>query len=153
MKRTCPTSGFSLVELLIAIALVAIVSAIAVPQFQKYSTNADLKTAAREMSGDISAAKQMAVANNLDYRIAVNVAGNSYTLSRTDTAAEVWTKSSESFGRGVSIDSTTFSGAAVNFQKRGTVSAGTLILKNRRDSEAEIKVNMTGRTYVKFTLK
>ena len=142
-----------MVELIIAIALVAIVTTIAVPQFQRYSTNADLKTAAREMSGDFSAAKQMAVANNLDYRIAINVSGNSYTLSRTDTSAEVWTKSAESFGRGVSIASTTFSGSAVTFQKRGTVSAGRLTLANRLGSTAVVTTTITGRTYVQFTMQ
>jgi type IV fimbrial biogenesis protein FimT len=153
MKRAQAAGGFSLIELIITMALVAIVSAIAVPQLRQYSDNADLKTAAREASGDFSATKQMAVANNLDYRIAINAAGNSYTLSRTDTSAEVWTKSPESFGSGVSIDSTTFSGAAVNFQKRGTVSAGRLTLANRRGSTAVITTNITGRTYVTFTMQ
>ena len=50
MRREC--RGFSLIELLIAMALVAIVATIAVPQFQRYSTNTDLKTAAREVLGD-----------------------------------------------------------------------------------------------------
>jgi type II secretion system protein H len=145
--------GFSLIELLIVIALAAIVAAIAVPQFQRYSTNADLKTAAREMSGDFSAAKQMAVANNLDYRIAIDVAGNSYTLSRADTSAVVWTKSPASFGKGASIDSTTFSGAAINFQTRGTASNGRVILRNTRGSTATITVNITGRTYVQTNMQ
>ena len=152
MKREC--RGFSLIELLIAMALVAIVATIAVPQFQRYSTNTDLKTAAREMSGDFSAAKQMAIANNLDYRIAINVAGNSYTLSRTDTAAVVWTKSLASFGGGASIDSTTFGGAAINFQKRGTASSGRIVLRKRKRFNGHTShVNITGRTYVQTTMQ
>jgi prepilin-type N-terminal cleavage/methylation domain-containing protein len=151
MKRE--NRGFSLIELIIAMALVAIVAAIAVPQLQRYSTNADLKTAAREMSGDFSAAKQMAVANNLDYRIAIDVAGNSYTLLRADTAAVVWTKSPASYGPGASIDSTTFGGAAINFQRRGTASNGRIILRNARGSTATITTNITGRTYVQYAMQ
>ena len=146
MRRGC--RGFSLIELLVATALVVIVGTIAVPQFQRYSNNTDLKNAARQMSGDCSAAKQMAIANNLDYRIAINVGGNSYTLSRTDTAAVIWTKSLASFGGGVRITSTNFSGAAINFQKRGTASSGRIVLENARGSWAHVHVNITGRTYV-----
>ncbi len=146
MRREC--RGFSLIELLVATALVAIVATIAVPQFQRYSHNVNLKNAAREMSGDFSAAKQMAIANNLDYRIAIDVGGNSYTLTRTDTSAVIWTKSLASFGGGARITSTTFSGAAINFQKRGTASNGRIVLQNVRGSWAHVHVNITGRTYV-----
>jgi len=145
MRREC--RGFSLIELLVATALVAIVATIAVPQFQRYANNTDLKNAAREMSGDFSAAKQMAIANNLDYRIAIDVGGNSYTLTRTDTAAVIWTKSLASFG-GARMTSTTFSGAAINFQKRGTASNGRIVLQNARGSWSHVHVNITGRTYV-----
>jgi prepilin-type N-terminal cleavage/methylation domain-containing protein len=140
--------GFSLIELLIALALVAIVATIAVPQFQRYSDNVNLKNAAREMSGDFSTAKQMAIENNRDYRIAIDVAGNSYTLTRTDTAAVEWTKSLASFGGGARITGTTFSGAAITFQKRGTASNGRVVLQNVRGSWAHVHVNITGRTYV-----
>jgi prepilin-type N-terminal cleavage/methylation domain-containing protein len=158
MKRTC--QGFSLIELLVVIALGVIVAAIAVPQFQRYSTNADLKTAAREVMGDFFNARQMAVEDTANiYRITFNVGGNSYILSRSIPPAaweDVWPnqKSLASFGSGISLYSVNFSsGAVVNFQKRGTVSAGNLILKNRLGSVATITVNITGRTYVKFTMQ
>jgi prepilin-type N-terminal cleavage/methylation domain-containing protein len=124
MKRTRTTGGFSLIELIIAIALVAIVSAIAVPQFQRYSANADLRTAAREVSADIHNAKQAAIGENVNvYRLSLSVAGNNYSLSRTDTGVTLWTKSFASFGNGISIKSVNFTGGSiVNFQKRGTVS-------------------------------
>jgi prepilin-type N-terminal cleavage/methylation domain-containing protein len=157
MKRAC--RGFSLIELLIAMALVAIVAAIAVPQFQRYSTNTDLKTAAREVMGDFFNARQMAVENTaIIYRITFTVAGNSYVLSRSTPPAaweNVWPnpKSLASFGSGISLYNVNFSGGAVvNFQKRGTVSAGTLILRNRLGSMAVITVNITGRTYVQYSM-
>ena len=90
MKRICIPTGFSLVELLVVIALISIVSAFAVPTWQRYAAKTDLKTAAREVMADLSNTKQRAVEENLDvYRLTFNVAGNSYVLSRTDTGT-VW---------------------------------------------------------------
>ncbi len=122
MKRTCIPTGFSLIELIIVIALISIVSAFAVPTWQKYTANTNLKTAAREVMADLSNAKQQAVEENLDvYRLTFNVAGNNYALSRTDTGVTFWTKSVASFGNGILIGSVNFSGGSVvSFQKRGT---------------------------------
>ena len=154
MKRTCIPTGFSLIELMIVIALISIVSAIAVPMWQRYAANTNLKTAAREVMADLSNAKQQAVEENLDvYRLTFNVAGNNYALSRTDTGVTLWTKSLASFGNGILIESVSFGGSEVRFQKRGTVSNGHLILRNGLGSTATITVNITGRTYVEFSMQ
>ena len=153
MKRTCISTGFSLIELMIVIALISIVSAIAVPTWQKYTANTNLKTAAREVMADLSNAKQQAVEENLDvYRLTFNVAGNSYALSRTD-GVTLWTKPLDSFGSGILIDSVTFTGSVVNFQKRGTASLGRVRLRNGPGSTATVTVTITGRTHVEFTMQ
>jgi prepilin-type N-terminal cleavage/methylation domain-containing protein len=152
-KKGIPT-GFSLVELIVVILLISIVMAVAVPMWQKYRANTDLRSAAREVMADLSNAKQQAVAENLDvYRLTFNVAGNSYALTRADTGVTIWTKSLASYGNGIVIGSVSFSGSAVSLHKRGTVSNGNLILRNGLGSTAKITVNITGRTYVEFTMQ
>jgi hypothetical protein len=103
---------------------------------------------------DLSNAKQQAVAENLDvYRLTFNVAGNSYALTRTDTGVTIWTKSLASYGNGIVIGSINFSGSTISLHKRGTVSNGNLVLRNGLGSTAKITVNITGRTYVEFTMQ
>lgn len=66
MKSTSK-KGYSLIELLIVIAIVAILSTIATPFFTKIRDNGNLKDAAREIAGEIQLYKQMAMTENTRY--------------------------------------------------------------------------------------
>jgi prepilin-type N-terminal cleavage/methylation domain-containing protein len=155
MNRKAVPAGFSLVELIVVVGLMAIVAAVAVPTWQRYSANTDLKTAAREVKSDLFNAKQRAMEENVDfYRMTFNVTQNNYVLSRSDSGAVIWTKSLAALGKGITVNTVNFSGGAVvSFQRRGTMSPGNMTLRNSIGSTATITTTITGRAYVEFTLQ
>jgi len=155
MIRTNIPKGYTLVEVCIVIALLAIISTLAIPAWQNYSSNINLKTAAREVMSDLLNARQRAIEENLStYRLTFNVTGNNYTLSRTDTGITYWTKPFTSYGNGISIKSVNFNnGSIVSFQRRGTVTMGNLVLTNLIGSTASITVQITARTYVQYNMQ
>jgi len=155
MKRTGIPKGYTLVELAIVLALMTIIATYAIPAWQHYAANINLKTAARGVMADIFNARQRAIEENLNaYRITFNIANNNYTLSRADTGVTLWTKSLASFGSGISINSINFNnGSIVSFQRRGTVTMGTVVLKNLIGSTATITVQITARMYVQYTMQ
>lgn len=144
-----------MVEVCIVLALLTIISTLAIPAWKNYSSNINLKTAAREVMSDLLNARQRAIEENINtYRLTFNVADNNYTLSRTDTGITYWTKPLTSYGNGISIQSVNFnSGSIVSFQRRGTVTMGTVILTNSIGSTATITVQITARTYVQYNMQ
>jgi prepilin-type N-terminal cleavage/methylation domain-containing protein len=157
MKKKAIPNGFSLLELIIVIALIAIMAAVAVPGWQKYRDNSNLKTAARELMGDIFNAKQRAVEENKDgYRLGFSIVNNNYGLSHTDpdtgVTVTLWTKSLAGFGNGIHIDNVTFNGSVVSFNKRGTSSQGSVVLGTGLGSASTITTNLTGRAHVSFDM-
>ncbi|MCX5849919.1 MAG: prepilin-type N-terminal cleavage/methylation domain-containing protein [Deltaproteobacteria bacterium] len=158
MKRTGIPKGYTLVEVAIVMALMTITASFAVPAWQNYTINTNLKTAARQLMADVVNTSHRAIAENSNiYRITFNVNNNNYSLSRVDTGVILWTKSLVSFGGGNSIQSVNINGGSIiNFQRRGIItptSGGTIILKNNIDSRATITVQLTGRAYVQYNLQ
>ena len=150
-RRMSFRKGFTLVELMIVVALIGIIAAIATPAFQRYAINANLRSAARDITSDFLRLKERAISENVEYMIIFNVAGNSYTIQQGTAAGapyvDLMTKSPASFGSDINFTANTTFGAGATFRTRGTVTNGTIGLINSRGSTATIKVNITGRTY------
>jgi prepilin-type N-terminal cleavage/methylation domain-containing protein len=157
-KAGADCRGFTLMELLITMAIIAIVASMAVPSFQRIAINNNLKTAARDMASDFALYKERAIAESCMYKIVVDVANRSYDIQQCGATGSVCAgynsiqvKNLTQYAADIN-----FSGAAPAnyvFQTRGTVNMGAIGLTNSRGSTAAININITGRTNVQFNLQ
>ncbi|MEW5746039.1 MAG: GspH/FimT family pseudopilin [Nitrospirota bacterium] len=161
--RAGTQEGFSIVELIIAVAIAAIAGAIAMPAFHNFTENKKLKSAARALESDFFELKERAIAENRQFRLTINVVPNNYTTERCGAVAQSpcagWepptVRDFSAIGTNIAIaGAPNTTETQYTFQTRGTATPGTvrLILTNR-PSWAEITTNITGRTYVRFDLQ
>jgi type IV fimbrial biogenesis protein FimT len=153
-------SGFSLIELIIVMAILGIVLAIAAPNFTKYLHNTNLKTAVRDLAGDIHNTKQTAAAHAVYYEMVFDNTNNNYSIvkcgSNSTDACNVTTasKSPASAAGYIAIDSLTYPASKISFQPRGTISpSGSITLKNDKGSTATITSTIMGKVSVQYNLK
>ena len=149
--------GFTLIELIIIIAIVSVLAGIAVPNFLSYMPKSRLNGAARQVMGDLMAARMKAV--KLNHRVKVffysdhqykicDDADNNGTV--VDGEGDVQLRDIQN----EYSDVTLVENADPVFQSRGTVSPTTTItLSSTSDTNLikYVKVAITGRVKIDDT--
>ena len=114
--------GFSIVELMIGITVMAILLSVAVPSFQTMMQNTQVRNAAEAISNGLQRARAEAVARNTHvvFTLGVNTA---WTISIESTAAVIESRSANEGSANVTVTFAPVGAGAVTFNNLGGVVA------------------------------
>ena len=144
-------SGVTLIELIVIIAILAVVAGIAVPNFLSYLPKHRLNGAARQVMGDLMAARMKAVSQNNEFRIFFLANGHEYTILDDDNNNRIadggeWTETKDI--RDEYHDVTIGSNNDPIFLPRGTATnLPTITLTNPSGSKT-ITISIAGRVSI-----
>jgi prepilin-type N-terminal cleavage/methylation domain-containing protein len=149
-------NGFTLIEALVVIFLMAFISALAVPNMMNWLNKAKLNGAVNNLKGNLELAKLKAIQENGP--VAVNFSGNGYEVFRDngatvgvcDAGEEFLAKISLPKGIRIDLSATTFADSAsggkrTRFKGRGTCASGTVFIVNPQGMVKKVIVSSTGR--------
>jgi prepilin-type N-terminal cleavage/methylation domain-containing protein len=130
-------NGVSLAEMLVAVALIAILSGLAAPSFSDWIQTRHLRKTMRQIVTDLQFARMRTLSEGMQYRINFGNSGGCYAIEKGDKPADsqVWTpvgiarqftdKTNPYFARGVSL-SQNFPQDRATFSPNGASSMGTI---------------------------
>lgn len=151
--RRRPPEGFSLIEIMVVVAIVALAATIAVPNLIAWRTNLRLGSAVGELRTDLLSAKTLAAKENTTVTVQFYPATGSYSIKHTNLNGNPVVVKATLLPPGVSIDPTdpeyTMGGSKTSFSSRGGADSGTMVFANSEGKKRKISVSSLG----KITLK
>jgi prepilin-type N-terminal cleavage/methylation domain-containing protein len=132
--------GFTLAELLVVIAVIAITATIAAPLYRSISINLNLNAAARDLATDLHYAQQLAVTTQVSYQVIFHVALSDYDIKNSESGEIIRTKTIKEPITILSVIS--LLDDTVSFNATGAANASgtvTLIAPDNRQTSVEIK--------------
>jgi type IV fimbrial biogenesis protein FimT len=145
-------TGFSLIELMIVLAIMGILSAIAAPNLMNYMAERRLNGTARMVMSDLMAARQKAVSQNNKFKVFFNANHHEYTILDDDNgngAADTGEATEVRDIRRDYYDVTFTASADPIFYPRGTASGTTVtVTSSRTGVSKDVTVALNGRVKI-----
>jgi len=145
--------GFSLIELMMVICVLALISAIATPSLLNWRSSAKLRGAVSNLKGDMELARLKAI--QVNDTVVIHFTNNSYKVFKDDGSTSGVYDAGEALygartlpaGVKIDLDKTSFgaSGDSARFKGRGTAVPGSAVLVNDKETEKKVTVNSLGR--------
>ncbi len=149
--------GFTILEVVTVIAIVGILSAVAIPGMSAFANRMRIETATRTLSTDLREVKMKSVLDRTDYTVVFDPGSNIYELPERHSSLPPGIRFG--FGPGVlgppanpastpDSDGISFSSNKAAFYSSGTNSMGTIYLTNNNNINMAISITITGRTRI-----
>jgi len=136
--------GGMLIDLVVAIGIIALLSTLAIPYLRKYQPNLKLNAAARALTTDLRYAQQLTVTEQKIHLVDFDLTQDKYDILKIDSA----TTTIKSVDLDPEISFKEITGLTDNqavFNYYGGVSqAGTVILTNTNNVDATVNIKPSG---------
>jgi prepilin-type N-terminal cleavage/methylation domain-containing protein len=126
--------GFTFMELMVVVAIISILTAIAVPNMVRWRSNMQFNYAVRMLKSAVEHTRMNAIKSNLPARLEFVDGGDSFDTLSWDLAANDFSAArTYELPPGVVLESSSFAGDRLQFTSRGmpqNALGGTLVLQN-----------------------
>jgi prepilin-type N-terminal cleavage/methylation domain-containing protein len=133
---TATGRGFSVIELVITLAIIGILAAIALPAWNKILTSFHLSSSARLIQSELQSLKIRSAAESASFRLVYGAAAKNFEIQRDGKTLAI-----KPLADGVSIAKA----GVVTFSPRGTANGNRVRLMSRDGSCQQVVVSQTGR--------
>lgn len=144
--------GFTLMELMTVVAIISILSAIAIPNFFAWRASSKLSSAARELMSDLAMARMQAISASESVKVLFFSDGYTVFVDEDNDDvidADEEVLSDKNYPAGVAMSADTFPSGKTIFARTGIVSpAGSIVLDKGSGTRMKVIVSVAGRIRV-----